>query len=179
MAFQRHARHCLDWMELSMGIALWTATAFVRPLHALQRWWQGPGSTPPACAHAVPGSHFGNPHAPAPVRQCAGNLPASPAAGEDGCTPTTTVPQSFCSALEPVIPVRYRLPCNLTTPAPLPKTPRSSPCASAAKNRESSRSARPLHGSVPTPEAGHFFLAGRMADVCAELDRLAAHEAAH
>ncbi len=40
------------------------------------------------------------------------------------------------------------------------------------------RVVRVVEGAAPSASAGRMFISGRMADVCAELDRLAALEAA-
>ena len=55
------------------------------------------------------------------------------------------------------------------------------PAASARpceKARRPLRVVRVVDGGGATPSAGRMFMSGRMADVCAELDRLAALEAA-
>jgi hypothetical protein len=58
-------------------------------------------------------------------------------------------------------------------------TARPAPAARhCEKARRPLRVVRVLEGSGATGSAGRMFMSGRMADVCAELDRLAALEAA-
>lgn len=74
---------------------------------------------------------------------------------------------------------------TIAPPGPRPAAPRSYPCRSVAPARNCGASVRrPLRvvrvmeASPPSSGAGRMIISGRMADVCAELERLAALEAA-
>ncbi|MDP3759900.1 MAG: hypothetical protein Q8R01_05215 [Ramlibacter sp.] len=54
----------------------------------------------------------------------------------------------------------------------------AAPARLCEKARRPLRVVRLVEGSGPPASAGRMFMSGRMADVCAELDRLAALEAA-
>jgi hypothetical protein len=81
---------------------------------------------------------------------------------------------------------RFRRQGETTCPAPaLPASPRraaavacAAPAASRARPPRHLRVVRILEGSQAAANAGRMVISGRMADVCAELERLAALEAA-
>ncbi len=64
-------------------------------------------------------------------------------------------------------------------PAPTPCAPLHAPVPRTAALRPAKplRVVRVLEPSAPRAEAGRMVISGRLADVCAELDRLAAQEA--
>jgi hypothetical protein len=66
--------------------------------------------------------------------------------------------------------------------APLPRTLRSgyvcAPASRLAQARRPLRVVRVMEAGQPQSQVGRMVISGRMADVCAELDRLAACEAA-
>lgn len=174
-AFQSTGRACLCFMELSMEIAFWTAKALARPLHALQRWWKNPTRTYAATSHHPAG---GSQPALAITRYATRDGASASPAKEDHSIYHGNKALPCCAPSTLVIPTRLRLPCSVAThPAPV-KNHRTS-AWTASKNRDVLKPLRPMRCSASAQEAGHFFIAGRMADVCAELDRLAAHEAAH
>lgn len=163
-------------MELSMEIAFWTAKALARPFHAFQRWWKNPATADAA----------------ATTRLASGSEPSLPATSHPTNIWVNTteinayhrdpnqIESLLCDLPSTLVsPMHLCLPHNVAAlPAPI-KNRRTSPCTATAKNRDTQKLQRPMRCSASKPEAGHFFIAGRMADVCAELDRLAAREAAH
>ena len=68
-----------------------------------------------------------------------------------------------------------RIPAGRQQPRALPATPAALPPARALRPL---RVVRVFEGSQPRAAAGRMVISGRLADVCAELDRLAAAEAA-
>lgn len=160
-----------------MGIAFWTALALARPLRALQCWWQHPSRSPVEGLSSLPDDSYAT---PAPTSCSVDALASAPQTNQVASMSVdyTTHPLYFSSSIL-ATPSRFRLPCSSTAHIALPKNQRISHCPTAAKNRETPKLVRTMRCSASMQEAGHFFIAGRMADVCAELDRLAAHEAAH
>ena len=158
-----------------MRIAFWTAPALARPLHALQRWWQiqkGP---------ATPALN--------PLCTSTGHVPPSMEDGmkivktQDGMPEGVVVervhPTPLSHAPSVLAPVHFLSPSSLVATTALQKNHRASTRTTATRRHGTQKPARMMHGSASPPEAGHFFIAGRMADVYAELERLAAGEATH
>lgn len=159
-----------------MEIAFWTAKALARPFHALQRWWKNPGN---ACLAAS--NHLASGSEPSlPTTSQTTNVWANATeANVYHCVPNQIESQPCDVPSTLALPMHLRLPCSVAAhPAPI-KNRRTSHCTATVKNRDTQKPQRPMRCSASKPEAGHFFIAGRMADVCAELDRLAAREAAH
>ncbi len=137
-----------------MGIALLAASAFVHPLHALGLWWrrQRTHAMAPACRAL----------APSVARHA-----AHPGAALRHAISTTAL--------------------DVAAPSEAEKRAQSRPVAA-----ESARTALPLSAARATgphravrvlrrPGAGsdRLVISGRMVDVCAELERLAAREVPH
>lgn len=142
-----------------MGIASLTFSAFSQPLHALARWLQ-------------PAMHGGHDSAAARPRTCKAPLPA---------TPTPAWPAALA-----------RVPRDETMLAPASSRPLGAPagaeplCSATAqiakvhagtRHGQARRAVRVLRTAAPGTDAGRLVISGRMADVCAELDRMAAREA--
>lgn len=170
-----------------MGIALSTLTLLPSPLRALSRWLQqelrleAESGTRPHSASAHPGPQNAlpsgpRPHATAPERENRSPVPTS------------------------VRPLRGSWPFNVrpapapAQPADRPQHPYSSsanrsflPAASSRGSRDTflaalaadpcARSAPRVLRRMTDKSTGKLVIAGRMADVCAELERLAALEA--
>ena len=163
-------------MELSMEIAFWTAKALARPVHALQRWWKTPSRT-----HAAGTSCLSDDsQTSSTATMHATSFWARGSKNNEGVNIQSLIAPSPCfSPSTLAAPIRLRLTCSSAAHTASPKNHRTNHCPTAPKNRDAPPPLRPMRCSASTPEAGHFFIAGRMADVCAELDRLAAREAAH
>ena len=141
-----------------MRVAFWTASAFARPFHALQRWWQDrTGSTRSATNELTTSLRTAPSVTPEPVAAASNH---------------SIIADSIVVKRAPPVPVYYRLSASQ-------KTHCTSGRATATRRHGVQRPVRMLRGTASAQQAGHFFIAGRMADVCAELERLAAHEAAH
>lgn len=145
-----------------MGIASLTFSAFSQPLHALARWLQPAmqGGHDPAAATARP-------------RTCKAPLPATaaptwPAAAarmpRDESTPTLSgsralIPaagtEALCSAAAQIAKAHH----------------------AGTRHMQARRVVRVLRTAASSGDAGRLVISGRMADVCAELDRMAAREA--
>lgn len=153
-----------------MKIAFWTAYTFVRLLHTLQRWGRGFSLFPIQNIGMYTEPRF---------------TVESNARGAFTRTTTQTIPEEqvrlYPMAYRPaaLTPVHFFPPCNLRTPTSLHKVPRNANRSTSIRCPGAQNPLRILHCSTSTQEAGHFFIAGRVADVCAELERLAAREAAH
>ena len=158
-----------------MRIAFWTAPALARPLHALRRWWQVQKRP------AIPALN---------------HLPTSTGTAqlfmENGMEIATTQdeidesifvkrvrPAPISYATSALAPVHFLSPCCPVATTALQKNHRASTRLTTTRRHATQRPLRMLHGSASPTEAGHFFLAGRVADVCAELERLADGEATH
>ena len=158
-----------------MRIAFWTASALVRPLHALQQWWQGPkGPTPPATnsLSASMGAVLSFTVESADIAANHGKVTESIVVEKVHAAPISYRPSALA-------PVHFLSPCGLVAPTALQKIHRVGSRPTATRRHGTPRPVHMLHCSASPQEAGHFFIAGRMADVCAELERLAAHEATH
>ena len=155
-----------------MRIAFWTASALVRPLHALQRWWHGPA------ASASPGLSISMGVALSFAVDGAGR-----AASSSNITKNILVervsPAPISYRRAALVPLHFFSSCSLVAPTASQRIDRTGNVPTATRRHATQRPVRMLRGSVSTQEAGHFFIAGRVADVCAELERLAAREAAH
>lgn len=164
-----------------MGIALTTLSTLVRPLRHLARWLH----------HTSPLAQQSTAHA-TPVTRPA----QAPAPHDHAVTPDTPrAPQNRPAILPGQRPPRGNWPFTVNPPAPsartrsrlaqapgrgfLPLAPScnatGSPWAAPATARRPNMVVRKAAAPGGT---GRLVIAGRMADVCAELDRLAASEAA-
>lgn len=141
-----------------MRVAFWTASAFARPFHALQQWWQDRKGSTTALSNGLPSSSQAVPSLTLDRLDIAANHSA--------------VTQSIVVKRAPTLLTYHRL-------SPSPKNHCTISRATATRRHGPQRPARMLRGTASTQQTGHFFISGRMADVCAELERLAAHEAAH
>ncbi len=130
-----------------MGIASLTFSAFSQPLHALARWLQ-------------PAMHGGHDTAAARPRTCKAPLPATPAPAWPGAV-AARMPRD-----EPTLAA-----AGSRSQSPTPGT--EAPCSHA----QARRVVRVLRTAASGADAGRLVISGRMADVCAELDRMAAREA--
>ncbi|MDZ7862740.1 hypothetical protein [Acidovorax sp.] len=132
-----------------MGIASLTFSAFSHPLHALTRWLQ-------------PAAHGGHDTTAARPRTCKAALPA---------TPAPAWPAAAAAAV--------RMPRDEVTPAAVgSRLPNPAPGPEALCNHaQARRVVRVLRTAASGADAGRLVISGRMADVCAELDRMAAREA--
>lgn len=155
-----------------MRIAFWTASALVRPLHALLRWWLGPTvSAAPSLATSMGAAR------PFTVDGTGIDAINSNAAKNIHVERVGPAPISYRSAA--LVPIHFFSPCSLVARAPSQKIHRAGNRSTATRRHGTQRPLRMLHEAASTQEAGHFFIAGRVADVYAELERLAAREAAH
>lgn len=155
-----------------MKIAFWTAYALVRPLHALQRWWLGPSvSSSPGLSTSM--------GAELPVTVDGTDIGAfsSKTTQSNPVERVSPAPISYRPAA--LVPMHFFSPCSLGAPTSLQKIHRAGNRSTATRLNGTQRPLRVLHGSASIQEAGHFCIAGRVADVYAELERLAAREAAH
>jgi len=160
-----------------MGIAAFTATSLARPLHTLQRWWQQ--------LHPVPALREGGVQQAAQPDPCAVSVvtlrrtrnSASAAAGNWHESNSNLQNAGNLTARALALPAFRRLghrdfsrhTSGLARPdALVVKEPR---CTLPAL--------RVLHWPANLARPGGLVIAGRMADVCAELDRLVAMEALH
>ena len=158
-----------------MRIAFWTAFALARPFHALQRWWQDPKESMPPATNSLSVSM--------------GAVPSFTMDGTDLATNHSKMTENIVVERMHPAPTSYRPSalapihspslCSLGATTASQKVHRIGSRPAATRRHGTQRPVRMLHGSASTAEAGHFFIAGRVADVCAELERLAAHEAAH
>lgn len=163
-----------------MGIALTTFSALSNPVRTLSRWLQ---STHPA--HALPLSLGGAlPQTSEPLDGDAGV-----AGAETETTPARPVPPP---GLGIVRPVRGNWPFTVSPPAAEGDKRGShsivagTPPPAGRGGHNTGRVRSRVGCAVPSPErgirfrrdAGRVVISGRMADVCAELDRMAACEAA-
>lgn len=121
------------------------------------------------------GSHT----APAPIQRRADVLANASQTNEGPSQEAQTTPQLSFSPSALAALSRFLLPCSPVEHTAATKNHRIAPCHSAAQRSEASNPVRTMRCSASMQGAGHFFIAGRMADVCAELDRLAEYEAAH
>jgi hypothetical protein len=145
--------------SLHMGIAFLTFSAFSQPLHALARWLQ-------------PAMHGGARDA-ARTRTCKAPLvahanPAWPGASVplDGLPPANT----GNTAAPPCGGEPLR---SATTPP----TPTRTSGHAASRHAAPRRVVRVLRTAATGTDTGRLVISGRMADVCAELDRMADREA--
>ena len=135
-----------------MGIALLAVSTLARPLAALHRWWSlRSASLAGQCKQP-----------PMQTRRIAPQM-SSPKTAQSPASPSGN--QSFCS---PTAPVR------LTASAPL-HSPVSRARHPACHRLDKPFPLRVLHSHGN----GRMAIAGRMAEVCAELDRLVASELPH
>lgn len=158
-----------------MRIAFWTASALARPLHALQRWWQGPKGPPLPATVSLSASM--------------GTMPSLTLDDTDIAASHGERAEGTVVERAPTEPISYRpsalarvhfLPSyGLVAPTAVQKIHRIDSRPTATRDHGTPKPVRMLHCSASPQEAGHFFIAGCIADVCAELERLAAHEAAH
>lgn len=157
-----------------MRIAFWTASALVRALHALQRWWHGPTTASSAPASLSPSMGVALPFA----------LDGTDSAARRSSTTQSIHVERVCPAVtsyKPAafVPIHFLSPCSLVAPTASQKNHRAGNGSTATRRHGTQRPVCMLRRSTSTQEAGHFFIAGRVADVYAELERLAAREAAH
>lgn len=145
-----------------MGIASLTFSAFSQPLHALARWLQPAmhGWHDPAAAAARP-------------RTCKAPLPATaaptwPAAAARMPRDESTLALAGSRALVPSAGAESL--CSAA--AQIAKTHHS-----GTRHVQARRVVRVLRTAASGSDAGRLVISGRMADVCAELDRMAAREA--
>lgn len=136
-----------------MGIALLAVSALAHPLHALNRWWR--------CQRTLMVARALRPHTSAAA-------PSQPS--ENRPFLAKTAGQSATKAVQAVTPKTPHLPL----PIALQRSVHLAPRISGAH-----RPVRVLRRSAVAGAAGRMVIAGRMADVCAELERLVAREAQH
>jgi len=139
-----------------MGIALLTLSALTHPLLALQRWW-------------IAG------HSPAQHRRAHGvakPLQTDCAHPSQRHSDRTRIAVDGGFGISPTLPMAGGKPAPCKQMAHLP---RASASIAYSPFKQPRLPALRKHHSA----CGRMALAGRMADVCAELDRLAASEAAH
>jgi len=165
-----------------MGIALTTFSAFSMPLRSLTRWFH---STAALAAQSAAGS---------PPSRSRRDEADRGNGGDTAGSRTTHRPQGLPGPR----PLRGNWPFTVNTPQtppaespgrqaatgraqsliPAPPAGSRSACAASRPTDGSGRrTAKVLH-SISTPGAGRLVIAGRMADVCAELDRMVACEGA-
>ena len=169
-----------------MGIAMPAFSTLPALLRALTRWFQ-------QAVHLEPGM----PESSAPAGPSADPLRGNTFPGRHYGTAenTAATPQHHPSVPSPHRPLRGNWPFKVRPPAPAPAAPirpskaaarsfvsastsmgsRDAFFASLATDRHRHRSARVLR-RVYDAGTGRLVIAGRMADVCAELDRMAASE---
>lgn len=161
-----------------MGIALTTFSALSNPVRTLSRWLQ---STHPLLASASSDS----PPSPAPLGAHSGHSNEAMAA----TPPRPTPPPGFGITR----PVRGNWPFTVNPPlpsvehdTPAPRGRVADPSPSVGRGGHNTGRVRSRGNCFAHPteqgirfqrDAGRVVLAGRMADVCAELDRMAACEA--
>ncbi|CAN7359358.1 hypothetical protein LJR118_002115 [Acidovorax sp. LjRoot118] len=130
-----------------MGIASLTFSAFSQPLHALTRWLQ-------------PAAYGGHDTTEARPRTCKAPLPATPApawpAAAAARMPRDETPLAAAGSRVPNPAQGTEAVCN---------------------HAQARRVVRVLRTAASGADAGRLVISGRMADVCAELDRMAAREA--
>lgn len=160
-----------------MGIAAFTVTSLARPLHKLQRWWQqmhpvyalwrdSAQGAAPADLHAVSVltlRRAGNPISNVTSSgHCAGSNPQSPVhtAVRASTLPAFRRPNHRNYSRLNGISVYPKVLKFEKPSCPLPRL-------------------RVLHRPANLARPGGLVISGRMADVCAELDRLVALEAVH
>lgn len=131
-----------------MGIASLTLSAFSQPLHALARWLQ-------------PAMHGGLDTAVARPRTCKAPLPATIQVPAWPGAVAARMPRD-----EPTLAA-----AGSRSPTPAPGT------EAACSHAQACRVVRVLRTAASGADAGRLVISGRMADVCAELDRMAAREA--
>ena len=154
-----------------MRVAFWTASAFARPLHALQRWWHVPTVS---VTHRL----STNKGAVLSLTLDNGHIAASSSNTNESLNVEKVSPVPISCRPAALAPLHFLSPRSLVTPTASQKIHRTGSRPTATRRYGISRPVGALHGSATIQEAGHFFIAGRMADVCAELERLAAYEAA-
>jgi hypothetical protein len=144
-----------------MGLALFSLSALSQPLHALAHWFQ-----PASCRHSQP--------AMSTARTSSVYLEdASPRAVTGIATeprlPSQQQSRTAGTAVSVSVSVRSH------TDIRLQNAPCGSPGLGAASRHSTRRTVRVLHPASRS-EVGRIVIAGRMADVCAELERMTACE---
>ena len=158
-----------------MRTAFWRASTLARPLHALQQWWQD--QKKPTCAdHNGFSASMGMLPCPTVDRN---HLAANHGNFTEGTSGERMHSIPISCPLSTLAPAHLYLPYILVAPPAVQKIHRTANRSTAVRRHGAQRQARILNCSASTQEAGHFFISGRVADVCAELERLAAREAAH
>lgn len=168
-----------------MGIAMRAFSTLPAPLRALTRWFQ-------QAVHLEPGM----PESSAPAGPSADPLRGNAFPSRHyGTAEKAATPLHHPSAPSPHRPLRGNWPFKVRPPAPAPTAPirpstaaarsfvpastslgsRDAFFAALATDGHRGRSARVLR-RVYDAGTGRLVIAGRMADVCAELDRMAASE---
>ena len=175
MPFESAACPALASRSLDMRIAFWTAFDFVRPFHALQQWWCDPRGFTTSAKKALSTNINAAPFFTASGADISANHgKMTDRAAVERSRPATIFHRSLALA-----PTRFSSPCSLVIPPASQKSYRAGVHATTTRRHGGQKPMRMVKGSASTQEAGHFFIAGRMADVCAELERLAEYEATH
>lgn len=164
-----------------MGITALTANSLARPLHTLQRWWQQLQTLPfPASclwASDVRGTTQSDPCTVPVVTLRRARTMTCVATGHSHAATSNLQSPCHPAAKAPALPAFRRLnhrdfPSHangLVRPDLLVLEPHSCTLSTL----------RVLHRPANLARPGGLVISGRMADVCAELDRLVALEALH
>ncbi len=134
-----------------MGLALFALSALSQPIHTLAQWLH-PRRCTPAHSPAHAARTPGVRHEGLSSCAVASIVPevAGSASGSTGCQPAARMHSASCATTGP----------------------------GAASRRGTRRPVRVLHPASRS-EVGRMVISGRMADVCAELERMAACETCH
>ncbi len=142
-----------------MGIASSTLlSAFSHPLHVLARWLQ------PAM-HGARDATAARPPRACKLPQPTSAAPAWPAA----CAPHDEILLAGAGGRPPAACATAELPFSMAAQAARGHA--------GARHLQACRVVRVLRTAASGADAGRLVISGRMADVCAELDRMAAREA--
>ncbi len=137
-----------------MGLALFALSAFSQPLHALVHWLQ-PGRYTDDSRSAVPAARIAG-SAPEGLSSCA--VPSTAATSRPHFQPPALAAGTHRHAAGRV----QSAPSGFSGPA-------------TGSRHSARRPVRVLHATSRT-EVGRMVISGRMADVCAELERMTACE---
>ena len=160
-----------------MGIAAFTATSLARPLHTLQRWWQQLSPALVPCRGNAQGAAQTDPCAVSVLTLRRARNTASIAAGSWHAAASTLPNPVHPSAKALALPAFRRL-----NHRDCPRHSSSSARLDALKPEKPAcalPTLRVLHRPASLARPGCLVIAGRMAEVCAELDRLVALETVH
>lgn len=151
-----------DIRSFHMGLALFALSAFSQPLHAFVHWLQ-PSRCTDDSHSAVPAVRIVS-NAPEGLSSCA--VPGASEKSRPHFQPPAFVAGTAVSV--PASPHRH-------APGRVHSAPSGSSGPTTASHHGARRPVRVLH-AASRPEVGRMVIAGRMADVCAELERMTACE---